>query len=670
MSQGEKSEVPQSARGLDDTVWEPRPNEKRWKYMIQVMWPLAGHFTISIALSVCMILLLDGYMALDGAVNIRMSISTYRLRASDISTIISVVLVLVKLTVGSWAAVSLWRCVYILMEQQDGLKLSEIGSIMSWPHQHWPKAGRLKGSTGWSVTITLMLIFPQAYIAPIITGAVDWQQAVQLDFKNLQTISFSQRPTGSSYALKHQWFSESFDMNDTWVVEVLNGLDWASYQIPSDVERRRLAVYRLATGLAAAMWKTSDFQGNGGSFDRCRHWVASDSGVAPGSVLLDAELPAIEITRIGWQSERQKLIFKHEYWADRVNRTMLTIGQAVLFDVEQKIWFNALPEYNSPNIDFLSPTSKDEAQARLRFPSPTVFSGEKTLLMILDEFRDQFEITPNTTDYLDSMAIRPANCAAKAEHSVWGDSFSRVPEDIYMQTGGIWQSVERGNKVISRKPCFAQASVQLTAGVKRFRTSKFLSTNLVEGLESENEDDQTIYPDKWTLQALDLLPSVMYDVSTLNTSGVPSWTLPTWNNLDGYIEALIRVSYMASWEALRHSLEPPPAERNKVILAHPRLQAKVSHVRVFVWLGISLLMEVSGMVWYLGAQRSAQRPVIIDQYASALFTDPAEMVVGTGKQDLTGLKFVTKWDKKHVGNVGLSRETETGPWQLKAVERA
>lgn len=94
---------------------------------------------------------------------------------------------------------------------------------------------------------------------------------------------------------------------------------------------------------------------------------------------------------------------------------------------------------------------------------------------------------------------------------------------------------------------------------------------------------------------------------------------PAWDNIDGYIESLIRMSYMASWDALFEDLNTKPL----TLTAHERvrrLKAVVPHRRVNLWFIAQLLITVSALLlWCL--QRKSQRPIVIDTGAAALMTN-------------------------------------------------
>ena len=131
------------------------------------------------------------------------------------------------------------------------------------------------------------------------------------------------------------------------------------------------------------------------------------------------------------------------------------------------------------------------------------------------------------------------------------------------------------------------------------------------------------------------------ELSTSNTT-----MLPTWDNLNGYMEALIKHSYLGSWTLLR-SLQSNSTIL-KVNIAEPRLQAKVSHIRVLAWFVISLFVPISALVWYFGAQWESKRSVALDYTIAALLTDVSKVLSDSEAKDLdlTNLSYATRADKR------------------------
>jgi len=153
---------------------------------------------------------------------------------------------------------------------------------------------------------------------------------------------------------------------------------------------------------------------------------------------------------------------------------------------------------------------------------------------------------------------------------------------------------------------------------------------------------------QWVHEAVYLMPDVMSMFGQMNTT-----PLATWDALEAYTEKLVRYSYQAAWDSLTSSFAPNEMSL-EVNLYEPRQVAVVSRVRVYVWLLLSLLLEVSCVVLLLCGKRCSERELIVDTPAAALLTDSLPVVDRVGR-DVTNLSYVTSLMNKEVGKLALRR---------------
>lgn len=125
------------------------------------------HLGSCLALSFCMVYVLDGYLAVPTESPRRVN-GQFKLKVSDVTTIISAVLTIVKIIVGAWAGTIIWNCAFILLEKR-GLTLPQVNRIMSFYVPPLPKS-----YTEGLVVLLLFLVIPQQLISPLLSGAVDW----------------------------------------------------------------------------------------------------------------------------------------------------------------------------------------------------------------------------------------------------------------------------------------------------------------------------------------------------------------------------------------------------------------------------------------------------------------------------------------------------------------
>jgi hypothetical protein len=200
-----------------------------------------------------------------------------------------------------------------------------------------------QGSRGWIIFAILLSILPQQFIAPLLSGAVNWN------------------PT-SVLGVTPVVMNSTNPLADPGV--------WYQYLAPPTYIDKRNEVYKIATGLASLLWSdSSTVSQNGTSLtgNGCRHVVNND-GLPQGSTLRNLVIPCIKFHNISWAISEDQIPFSH---ANTVFQKTMSIindslshytnpGHAVLFDPD-------LPWNNSQESSGL--------------PPPTLFSGTKVLAL-------------------------------------------------------------------------------------------------------------------------------------------------------------------------------------------------------------------------------------------------------------------------------------------------
>ncbi|KAF8252044.1 hypothetical protein K440DRAFT_658311 [Wilcoxina mikolae CBS 423.85] len=367
---------------------------------------------------------------------------------------------------------------------------------------------------------------------------------------------------------------------------------WYIYS-PGDVRRASM----FATGNAA-------FSRNIGPSE-CRH-VMTYAGVMPvNSTLVGATLPCLDIHSITWDEKSQfldnittQLRAEHK-WKSNMSLggeapfTTYHTGNAALFASDLLL---GRPNYNA-TLDWNNMSAP--------LPRSTIYSGVKKIALLLRR--------------------APTNGCSPVGGSMFGNSTSlnRLENIVYADSSF--------NHV--KENCFLIGTVNLTAGVIRNQSATYIMPRVIS---AERQSNTQLQPDPWVEEALYLLPDVMPKVSGMNVS-----LLATWDNIDGYVADLIRLSYMATWDSLNRRFNYDPlfltAHRNG-----PGLQAVVSIRRVIAWLLAQFLLTISGMV-LLHLQKGCRRPVVIDPSAAALMTDSKQVLDEYDNcGELTRMSYATK----------------------------
>ncbi|RHZ48212.1 hypothetical protein CDV55_101168 [Aspergillus turcosus] len=447
-----------------------------------------------------------------------------RLRVSDVTTLVSMALVIIKFFLGVWSTIVVWRCAYVLRDRAgfdpqsqriSFMKKHKLPPTAMWPVQ-WPR-----GFPSWMVAVSLVLMAVQPYISPLLSGAVNWDPS---------SVSTGNR----------------IQVNDTNPAADLVQWYWYLAQ-----QSDRKSYLRLAAGMANLAWANSAaVSANGTSItgNGCRHVVNRGGELAVNSTVWNLVVPCININSISWARSADDVPRNVTYLVE--NSTNLSIvndnpssyyrpGGAVLFD---------------PNLLWNNSKTKSPWEP----PPATTFSGTKSFGLLLA--RPGLYGPPCT-----SAGLGP---------TVFGDSRN------------ITQYMLSFNR-----NCYLIGTVNLTAGVTNSSIATYISSRVVE--DQTPLSSVVFEPNPWVQEALWLLPDLMTMIAVMNAT-----LLPTYDNLDGYVELLIRQAYLAAWDMFHSSFdvggplfEATPQE--------PRIRASVSFSRVFSWLAICLLTTLGGLTLLL-----------------------------------------------------------------------
>jgi hypothetical protein len=504
--------------GQDTTT---APEKAGYRPGIRMDWLfLFGHALCCIAFTLAIALAINGYEAIDTS-SPRYESGELRLRVSDITTLVSMGLVIIKFFLGVWSTIAVWRGAYVLREKAgldpnspriSFMKKHKLPPSVMWPVQ-WPK-----GLPAWVVAISLILITVQSYIAPLLSGAIDWNP--------------SSIPAGNS-----------IPVNDTNPAADFSLWYWYMTQVSS-----RKAYLRIAAGIASLAWADSAaISANGSSItgNGCRH-VVNSGGLVVNSTLWNSIVPCIKVNGISWAMSADDVpravsnLIEDSSSLSLVDDSPSTYyepGAAVLFDPD--LLWNKYQNTHEP-------------------PAATIFSGTKSLGLLLA--RPGSDVPPCTSAGLGQTSF--------------GNSKSMTQYFL------PWN-----------KNCYLVGTVNLTSGVTNSSVATYISSRVVE--DQTPLSNVVFESSPWVQESLWLMPDLMTMIAVMNST-----LLPTWDNLDGYTELLIRQSYLAAWDTY-HSWFDMGGSLIDATVQKPRIKASVSFSRVFSWLAICLLTTLGGLVLLL-----------------------------------------------------------------------
>ena len=541
-----------------------------WQYF-WANYILGLHAIAAVAVVCFMLKFIDGI-----AVNFNDKVPWYRrayLQADDITTVVTAVVVVVRMMTVAWAAKSAWRCALIVLEIQ-GMTLEQFNRTISWP------VYILNGSAdAWKATWVLWLLVPANFFSPVITGSVGWRDV--------------------AIAVRRSTFQHTGPKATTE--------GWYLYSIRAGTRVKGL-------GLSAASRAGVGWLDFGQDSHRASRLVTTSQQRMPvNSTIGNLTLPFLEIHSISWD---RKSAFKKnitdELELDWNATSAIALsgerpfnychpGNAVLFD-ERLLG-------NYPRAK----TNDNNSQAAL--PPPTVFRGIKKIAVLVTR--------QNAT-----------NCTPLGD-TIFGNRTSMAKfKDLYSSRDSGFEN------------CFLIGTVNFTAGVIR-KQAMYIAPRVVE---AERDFSAPIEGDSWVIESVYLLPDVMMKVSLFNVSQIP-----TWDNLEGSVGDLIRISYQAAWGQVSSQFNASPLN----LTAHEYslgLRAVVSLPRVIVWYFAQFLVLVSAaLLW--GLQQKSQRPRAADTGVVALLVDPTKVLDRYNDRDLSEMSYVKGNDG---GMVKLARHGNSG----------
>ncbi|KIW87353.1 uncharacterized protein Z519_11989 [Cladophialophora bantiana CBS 173.52] len=509
------------------------PKVKAWVILL-------SHLAVCTALALSIALAINGYEALDDD---SASHATYVdgkliLRVADVTTIVSAALVIVKLLVGAWSTLTVWACGHYLLSATTPVsttqdpkvatttKAKEVSWMVRWklpPWIHPRHFNKPKNPRQWVISVALLMTAVQTFIAPIITGAVNWTSTpVPTPDARVSVAAVDSTADFGGW----KWYNYPFEPF---------GLDRKPY-------------LRTAAGYASLVWSDqTTMSANGTSLtgNGCRHVVQSHDMVGPNSTLLNATVPCIRIHSLEWYKADYEV--PRAEWVYVADSSSLSIvddppssyyrpGMAVVFD--DYVGWNKSQDWYSK-------------------PAPTIFSKVQTVGMMVKRVANQdppcSALDPTifgSVDHLDRYLLN------------WGDSTN-------------------GN-------CYFIGRVNFTAGVTISPQSKYVSNRVVE--DQTPLDEVVFVENPWVQEAVWLLPDLMTMIAVMNST-----LLPTFDNINHYVELLMCQAYLAAWDMYHDSFDED--QKGLAYTAIPsvsRQLAEVSFARVFAWLAICALMTIFG----------------------------------------------------------------------------
>ncbi|KAN0072097.1 hypothetical protein V8E54_009826 [Elaphomyces granulatus] len=510
----------------------------RWPPKINAWSILFIHAIICLAIALGIALAVNGYKALDdhSASHAQYVAGKLILRVGDVTTLISAALVIVKLLVSSWTTLTVWACGHHILYNASQ---SKTGGDNSEP----AKAKDVSFMMRWKLPAWIKTPFAKP------STPREWVISIALLIGTLQAF-ISPVLTGSV-----NWTSTPVPATDTSVPiaavdtrAYFGNWYWYTYKY-TDTGLSRRPYLRTAAGYASMVWSdVNTVSKNGTSLtgNGCRRVVTNSDTVGPNSTLLDAVIPCIKVNSIKWYNASD--VVSRSQWVYVADSSSLSI----VGDSPSKYYVPGATVVFDPNSFW------NDSQNTSQKPAETIYTGVRTVGMMVNR------VSANQTPECSHL-----------DPTIFGsvDSLGRY----FLPFGDA-----------TNKNCYLIGTVNFTAGVTASKESTYVSGRVVE--DQTPLDQVAFKADPWVQESLWMLPDLMTMIAIMNST-----LLPTYDNIDGYVETLLRQAYLGAWDTYHNSFDED--QKNLEYTAIPSVSRQLADVtfwRVFLWMAISLLMTLSG----------------------------------------------------------------------------
>jgi len=206
-------------------------NDGLWNH-IKNWWLLPLHLATSLTLVLVLLTTVDGHAFLVNKSDAKPA-STASIHQTDVMTMVSVGILLVRFLAAVWLTLAGWRLAFILLEHRS-TTLGELNRVVSYR----PPPVNFKGSSlhwAFSMWRIFALATPSQFIAPMLTGAIRWDPAIRTT--SPEEVLVTQPGISDGYNAHNQ-----YDNSRTY--EVFGALGLSAAAAPENFEQGIRPVYR------------------------------------------------------------------------------------------------------------------------------------------------------------------------------------------------------------------------------------------------------------------------------------------------------------------------------------------------------------------------------------------------------------------------------------------
>ncbi|KAK0623834.1 hypothetical protein B0T14DRAFT_565153 [Immersiella caudata] len=521
-----------------------------------------------------------------------------RLQQTHMTALISVSLVCIRLLLNAWATISAWRVAFILLET-SGMTLRQLCWTVSFGIPLSPfdskggtadktktirrpgekKAGRrekrISFATAWAMSSICAILLPSQVAAPIASGSVSWIPKT-ISSPSLQPLRNVPVP-GPGY--HWDWYQMYPAVRSTLVL--------------------RSAAY--ATMIAAQMNSAEHVLGGGSAKVPAWRSVPSAEGLPLKSTVDNITIPYFTIH--GWEWIQDVSLLPDPLLAAVVGQGMLNMTNEEN-PLQDPIEGNAALLRTEP---WRQSTKLEDGH--YRYPSPRTLAAETMYLAVL------VQRIPGDT-------CRPTS-----------DTFGELVPHLVQHAKSSFLGIPHSN---NHTDCYIFASFSITAGSQTCSRCSVSHPSTVVSTTAARPPGFQPDPDPLITETLAMLPEVMHAITTMSvTSSSQLGKLPQWT------QRLLQQAYFATWTEMSIYFADPPDFDSDVpeplssgtTVPIQVVLASINRDRMWLWLGLNVLVTVSGVLLLAWQTGGCEAKVVIDPVLVAVMLDSQRLLDG----DDTGL---------------------------------
>lgn len=487
-----------------------------------------------------------------------------RLYQTQVTAILSIALVVLRIFSGSCSVLLGWRTVFILLEKR-GISLGELARLISWrvPLFSWKNATK-DPMLVWVIwaTVVFTLLWPSSFAAPLATSSLSWIPGQSLD--------------GESVEVKVRGMFEEGGPG--------RAADWAA--LNWEEPRQRAIIDAAVMASRQAKYAFLPDPGDLVMRNYFRPINLDDFKDFPTHSKMDLEVPyfAVDLTWIDRPSEDSRVLDVTK--SDRV-------GIDSLFTI-RKVGTTAI--------------MRDEAWLPERLlPWKQEVLRKKVLLGVKTGGWDFPNPLPDGTPSYDG-----APCPTFVH------DFGELPD--VEQWRRSWKD---HNEKETAFECYMFAEANIVSGIYDGKGCNVTASE--ENIDEKfatcyiDRDDDSVKPDFLSSVSVDFISETIKYARLLN------YIVPDGTNLDQWTRGMLTLGYHAAWSSIMIGMAGEADARAAVWPSTPIVNVSVHRPSVYGFLGMHVALTLSGILVFIAQHFFSREKAVCDTTLAALTMDLTEV---------------------------------------------